>query len=241
MPDNSPIPPGDKEMPLSEHLRELRNRIIIVLAVTLLLMIATYPFSGQLIETVWGHVMPGYARMTVYDPLELIKVKITVSFIAAVTIGFPLLVYESFKFAAPGLYPNEQRFLKVIFPFSLALFLAGTMIAYFLTLPIFFSIVLGAGASTASPDLSLGQTFSIVTNFMVGFGIVFQVPLVMFMSIKMGLVKRQTLANGRIGIYGLLAAFAMLLSPDPTMLSQLMVGAILVILFEMSLFLTRFI
>jgi sec-independent protein translocase protein TatC len=235
------LPPGDREMSLSEHLRELRDRLVIVLAVTIVLMIAVFPFSAGLADAVIAHAVPSYVRITTYEPLELFKVRINVCFIAAIAIGFPLLVYEAFRFAAPGLYPKEKSFLRVVFPFSLGLFLAGALLAYFVTIPLFFGLVIGHGAGVATPDLSVGQTLGIVTNFVVGLGAVFQVPLVILMAIKMRLVRRQTLASGRIGVYGLLFAFAMFVSPDPTFFSQLIVLAILAALFELSLLLARFV
>ena len=179
--------------------------------------------------------------MTVYVPLELIKVKVLLSFVAALTLGFPMLVYQAFMFMAPGLYAHEKKFLTAVLPFSIILFIAGALVAYFVTLPLFFGYILGAGAHVASPDMSMGQTFSIVTNFIAGFGIVFQVPLIILMAIKMGIVKRETLVSGRVAVYGILVAFAMIISPDPTMLSQLMVGIMLAALFEFSLLVARFI
>ena len=235
------MPPDDREMSLGEHLRELRDRLLIVLAVTLVLMIVIFPFSAYLVETVIVHVVPAYVKITTYNPLELFKVRIMVCFIGAVCVGFPLLVYEAFRFMAPGLYPGERRFLKVVFPFSLTLFIAGAFIAYFVTLPLFFGIVIGYGASVATPNLSIGETFGIVTNLMLGFGVVFQVPLIIMLAIRMHIVRRETLAKGRIGVYGLLFAFAMFISPDPTMFSQLVVLAVLCVLFELGLFLSRFI
>lgn len=235
------LPPQDKELPLSEHLRELRDRVVIVLAATIFIMAVTFPFSSALMDIVLKHVVPASASLTVYGPMELFKVRVTVSFLVAVAVGFPLLVYEAFRFAAPGLYPKEKRFVYVVFPFSLALFILGALVAYFITMPLFFSIVLGYGSAVASPELSIGQTFTIVTNFVLGFGIVFQVPLVVLMAIKMGLVRRKTLVDSRLLVYGFLIGFAVLISPDPTMLSQLIVGVILAALFELSLFLARFI
>jgi sec-independent protein translocase protein TatC len=235
------LPPDDKEMSLGEHLRELRNRLVIVIGVTLVLMTITFPFSGSLVDAVIAHVVPSYVKITTYAPLELIKTRITICFIVAVCVGFPLLVYEAFRFAAPGLYPAERHFLKVVFPFSLALFIAGAAIAFLVTLPLFFGIVIGNGADVATPNLSLGETFGIVTNFMLGFGVVFQVPLVIMLAVRMRLVRRETLVKGRIGVYGLLFAFAMFISPDPTFFSQLIVLAILAVLFEVGLFLSKFI
>jgi sec-independent protein translocase protein TatC len=240
MPETS-LPPLDKEQPLSEHLRELRDRVVIVLAVTLALMAIAFPFSPQLVDTVLQHVVPASAKLTVYEPLELFKVRVIVSFLAAVTIGFPLLVYEAFRFAAPGLYQHEKRFVMAVFPFSLALFVLGAALAYFVTMPLFFNLLFNYEGSLASPELSIGQTFTIVTNFMLGFGVVFQVPLIVVLAVKMGLVKRKTLVDGRLAVYGLLVGFAVFISPDPTMLSQLIVGVILILLFELSLFLARFI
>jgi sec-independent protein translocase protein TatC len=235
------LPPNDMERPLSEHLRELRDRVVIVLAVTAFFMAVTFPFSNALVDMVLKHVVPSSALLTAYDPLELIKVRLTVCFLVAIAIGFPLLVYEAFRFASPGLYPKEKRFVYVVFPFSFALFVLGALVAYFVTMPLFFNVVLGYGSAVVVPELSIGQTFTIVTNFMLGFGIVFQVPLVVLMAIRMGLVKRKTLADSRLVIYASLVGFAVLISPDPTMLSQLIVGVILVLLFEISLLLARFI
>jgi sec-independent protein translocase protein TatC len=239
MPGTS-LPPHDKELPLSEHLRELRDRLALVLAVTIVLTAVTFPFSGALVDLVVKHVVPPTAILKVYEPLELFKVRIVVSFLAAVTIGFPLLVYEVFRFTAPGLYRHEKRFVMAIFPLSLALFVAGAALAYFFTMPLFFSLVFGYEGSVVSQELSIGQTFGIVTNFMLGFGVVFQVPLVIVMAIRMGIIKRKTLADGRFVAYGLLVGLAVFIAPDPTMLSQLIVGAVLIVLFELSLLLARF-
>lgn len=233
------LPPGDREMSLSEHLRELRNRLIIVIAVTLILMLAIFPFAASLVDAVLGHAIPDYVKITTYAPLEMFKARVTMCFIGAVAIGFPLLVYEAFRFASPGLYPHEKRFLYMVFPFSLLLFVAGGLIAYFVTLPLFFSIIIGQGADVATPALSVGETFSILTNFVLGFGLVFQLPLIILLAIKMKLVKRETLAKGRLAVYGLLFGVAMFFSPDPTLFSQLIVLAVLAVLFELSMVLAR--
>ena len=235
------LPPHDREMPLSEHLRELRDRVVIVLAVTLVLMAATFPFSPRIVDAILAHIVPASAKLIAYEPLELFKVRIIASFLVAVTVGFPLLVYEAFCFAAPGLYGHEKRFIYAVFPFSLLLFVVGAALAYFVTMPLFFNMVFNYEGSLASHELSVGQTFGIATNFMLGFGIVFQVPLVILLAIRMGLVRRKMLADSRLVVYGLLVGFAVFISPDPTMLSQLIVGVVLIVLFELSLLLSRFI
>ena len=228
-------------MSLSDHLRELRNRMAVVIAVTLVLMVAIFPFAGLIVEDIRDHFAPANVTFIILAPLELWRIKLTICFIGAMAIGFPLLIYESFRFAAPGLYSHEKRFLYLVFPFSLLLFIAGELIAYFVTLPLFFRIVIGYGSGVAAPWLSLGETFNIVTNFMLGFGLVFQLPLIIVLAIKMGLVKRETLIKGRLAVYGLLFGVSVFMSPDPTMFSQVAVLAILAVLFEISLLIARFI
>jgi sec-independent protein translocase protein TatC len=235
------LPPQDKEMPLSEHLRELRDRIVLVLGVTIFLMAITFPFAGTLVDIVLKHVVPAGATLAIYAPMELFEVRIIMSFIVAISVGLPLLVYEAFRFAAPGLYVHEKRFVATILPFSFILFVLGALLAYFIILPLFFNAIYGYEGTLVQSDLSVGQTFTIVTNLMLGFGIVFQEPLIIIMAIKMGLIKRKTLVDSRIMVYGLLVAFAVFITPGPTMLSQLLVGAVLIILFEASLLAARFI
>src|SRR3989304_2728178 len=92
----------------------------------------------------------------------------------------------------------------------------------------------------ATPQVSVIKTILTVVTMVAGFGIVFQFPLLLIFALKMGLLNREFLKRQRIVIYGALFAFALFISPDPTALSELIVVAVLVILFEVSLVIARF-
>ncbi len=154
--------------------------------------------------------------------------------------GIPLLMYELLAFANPGLFPGERRFFLIVVPFSLILFIIGGLLAYFIVLPLLFKYLILFSGDVAVAQLSIRRTFSVVTTMLVGMGLVFQTPLLITLAVKMGLVKYKTLKENRLWIYLGLLAFATFISPDPTAISQLIVASMLVVLFEVSLLIARF-
>ena len=109
--------PGDENVPLLEHITELRSRLIIVVFALGISAAVVYPFSGTLIRYIWNDLLPEGTLMVVYAPLELIITKLTLSFTIAFAVGTPLLMYELLAFAGKGLYPSEKRFFMKIVPF----------------------------------------------------------------------------------------------------------------------------
>ena len=108
-----------KRMPLIEHIIELRNRLVTVVIAFCAVTIAVFPFTNQIIAAIWRHLIPKGVKMVVFEPLELLIVQITMALIIASAVGVPLLIYELFKYASPGLYPHEKRYFFLIFPFSI--------------------------------------------------------------------------------------------------------------------------
>ncbi|WNY24882.1 twin-arginine translocase subunit TatC [Methanolapillus millepedarum] len=230
----------DYEEHVVEHLRELRNRLIICIAALLLGTIIFYPLSGEGIAYLWSRLIPESAIMSVYSPTEYVMTRMKLSVACAIAIFFPLLSYELYKFMYRGLYTNERKFLWRVVPASFILFIFGASIAYFIVLPIFLNYMIFYADQTAVAQVSLSETINTIVTLVLGFGIVFQIPLLMIAAVKMGLVEEKTLRKGRIAVYGLLIGFAFLISPDPTFVSQLIAGVALVVLFEFSLIIMRF-
>ena len=196
-----------------------------------------YPFSGMLIRMIWNDLLPEGTQMTVYAPLELVITKFTLSFMVAFAIGVPLLMYELLAFTGKGLYPEEKRFLVRIVPVSFLLLLMGGAIAYFAIVPLMFKYVIPHSEDLAVAGLSLRRTFSVVTTL----GLMFQFPMLVIAAMKMGIVELGQLKGLRLVVYGALIAFAMFASPDATGVSQLIIVMMLVLLFEFSLVVARFV
>lgn len=230
--------PGDEEMPLVEHVRELRSRMITVAVPITIITLIAFLFSGELLQAIWKQTVP--VPMTIYSPMELIVTKLTLSLMCALFFGIPLMMYEGFMFVGKGLYANEKMFFIKIVPFSFILFTAGGALAYFVAVPLIFEYTILYSGDVALPQVSVIKTIYTIITLILGFGLIFQLPLLLIFAMKTGLLKREDLAGKRKIIYGAFLALALLVSPDPTAISELIVAGVLVILFEFSLVVARF-
>lgn len=230
--------PGDEEMPLVEHIKELRSRMIAVAVPVTIIASAAFLFSGEILQFIWKQLVP--VPMTIYSPMELIITKLALSLIIALFIGIPLLVYEGFMFVGKGLYANERMFFIKIVPLSFILFIAGGALAYLVVVPLLFKYTILYSIDVASPQVSVIKTFYAIITLLLGFGLVFQFPLLLIFAIKMGLLKLENMRGKRKLVYGALLAFAFLVSPDPSALSELIVAGVLVVLFEFSLAIAKY-
>jgi sec-independent protein translocase protein TatC len=230
---------GDTEEPLMAHLFELRDRLAIVLIWLFLGVVIAYPFSAIGLMLIWQEFMNPNVNMTAYSPLEWMLARLQLSLVFALAISVPQFFFQLYRFAGKGLYPNERRFFLKVIPVSFLLFILGSAIGYFLVLPAMFKYILFYSGETATAQLSVQSTLSAVTTILSGFGIVFQLPILVIFAVKMGLVKYQTLKKQRMLIYSAIVAFSLFLSPDPTFIAQIVVMLLLVVLFEFSLVLIR--
>lgn len=226
---------GDGKLPLSVHLAELRNRLAIVIIGLFLALFVAYPSSASALQVVWNNFVPQGIGMSVYSPLEWVFARLKLSLVFAAAVTIPLFLYEMFRFAAKGLYLNEKRFFVKVVPASFLLFLLGCGIAYLLVLPVFFKYIIFYSSDLALAQISVQETISVVTMLVLGFGIVFQLPLLVIFAIKMDIVKHETLKKQRLIVYAALVGFSMFMSPDPTFIAQIFTAIVLVVLFEFSI------
>ena len=231
--------PGDIEEPLVAHLLELRNRLAVVLIWLFLGMIIAFPFSEKGMLLVWKEFISPGLDMAVYSPLEWIFARLKLCLVFALAVSIPQFFYQLYRFAGKGLYPHEKHFFLKVIPASFLLFIFGTAIGYFLVLPVMFKYIFLYSGDMASAQLSVQDTLSAVTTILAGFGVVFQLPLLIVFAVKMGLVKYETLKKQRILVYSAIMAVSLFLSPDPTFIAQILVTLLLAVLFEFSLLLIR--
>ncbi|OKY78042.1 MAG: Sec-independent protein secretion pathway component TatC [Candidatus Methanohalarchaeum thermophilum] len=228
-------PEKDEERPLVEHLIELRKRVGIALAGVVLITIVIFPLSFKLISILVGTVTDP-SNLAIYDPLETILIQINFSLIAGFALGLPLILYEAYKFMEPGLFLNERRFFALLTPTSLFLFTLGASIGFFYVVPTLSDLVLtiGQGASVR-PAISIQRAFNYVISIVAGLGFIFQLPLALLFAIRIELVKLETLKKRRLMVYILFFVVASIVNPDPTFITQTIVAAIFIVLYEFSL------
>lgn len=238
--------------PLLDHLTELRMRLIISIAAIFVAFIACFVFSKQIFDVLIipfveavGKAQAGKDPTLYFAPLEFFFTRVRLSVFAAVVIAFPVIAYEVYKFVAPGLYKRERR---AAMPFVIAmpvLFAAGASLVYFVMMPLVMRFAVGfeaeAGANApANYELltKVSDYLSLITTLILGFGFAFQLPVFLTLLARAGIVTASMLTkNRKIAIVVIFIAAAFLTPPDP--FSQLVLGACILALYEISVISVR--
>ena len=200
-----------------------------------------YPFSNISLRYLLFHnLFPEEMAMFVYSPMEWISVRLLFSFLVAFSVTMPLLLYEIFSFVRPGLYPSERKFcLMVVLP-SLCCYGIGAVFAFYFVLPLIFGYLISYSGNIAQVALSAKKIFSIILYTAVSFGLIFQIPFVMTLAVKLKIVTHSWLRDKRVIIYGLILGIAFFVIADPTGISMIM-ALVSIALFEFGLLITRYI
>ncbi|MFB6219493.1 MAG: twin-arginine translocase subunit TatC [Halobacteriaceae archaeon] len=234
-------PAEDSEMPLTEHIEEMIGRLAAVFAVAAGVAVLVFPLGEEIINFLWYSVLPGtdIAKPHLYSILELKLTELKVASLAGLIVALPVAVYETYQFMRPGLYPHERRYYLAAIPTSLVLALVGVSFAYFIVLPAIFTYFLYYSQDVAQIGFALGRTFNLILVLMGYLALVFQIPLFVMLAMMMGLVTREWLVQRRLLAWGLFAGLSFIFSPDPTGMSPLIIALTMVVLFEGTLYLSK--
>ncbi|WP_373491507.1 twin-arginine translocase subunit TatC [Parasphingorhabdus sp.] len=232
----------DSKAPLIEHLIELRQRLLwSVAALTAAFLVSIFfadEIFGILVQPLTDAFPAGEGKLIYTKLYEAFFVEIKVAMFAAFFLAFPIISNQLWAFVAPGLYAKEK---KAFLPFLIAtpvLFIAGASLAYFIVMPTAFRFFLGfegpVGGLQQEALPAMGDYLSLVMQFILAFGVCFQLPVLLLLLNRAGIVSRQQLKSARR--YMIVGAFALsaILTP-PDVVSQLMLGIPLILLYEVSL------
>ena len=234
--------PDYDNQPFMTHLEELRRRLITCAIAIGIGFVLCYFFSERLFQIL---VMPLKANMPAGDRLiftnlpEMFFTYLKTAFLAGALLVAPMLFYQLWMFIAPGLYQNEKRFAIPFVVCSTFLFVGGSLFGYFVVFPFGFRFFLGFANETIQALPSVKQYFSFAIKLLLAFGVVFELPVVIFFLARMGLVTPELLRRKRK--YAILLTFVMasILTP-PDVVTQLMMAGPLIILYEISIVIAKF-
>lgn len=235
----------EHKAPLLEHLIEFRARLIYSMGFFLFSFAVTYYFAdaiydfliAPLSEAMQGH--PG-RRMIFTGLPEAFVVKVKVALYGALFVAFPMVATQIWRFVAPGLYQHERRAFLSLLVATPLLFVLGASLAYYLVMPMTWKFFLGFESASMTRGLPIilearvSEYLSLVANLVFAFGISFQLPVLLVLLNRARFLSLETLKRSRR--YAIVIAFIMaaVLTP-PDVMSQIVLGIPLVLLYEMSI------
>jgi sec-independent protein translocase protein TatC len=254
---------AEKLMSFSEHLDELRKRLMYCVYALLAAMIVAYLFSeilfvilAQPLIRSWAEAGLGTPRLNFASPIEPFFTYMKISLIAGAFGASPVIFYQLWAFVAPGLYKHEKRYVLPFVATSALLFIGGAAFGYFVVFPFAFRFFLGfaktnmgsmekllGGAVKVSvqqpfdltPMLMMGEYFSLVWKLLLAFGLIFELPVLISFFALVGLVDHRKL--WRFNRYFVIIAFVVgaILTPGPDVISQVLMSVPLIALYNLSI------
>ena len=235
----------------TSHFVELRSRLLNSLIFIFVVFVISYIFAEQ----IYTFLVEPYAnavkddqqpRRLIFTALhETFIVYIKVAFFAAIFLGSPVLLIQIYKFIAPGLYKNEK---KAILPYLIStpiLFLLGGFLVYYLVMPLaikFFLTFETLGSNTSLPiqlEAKVNEYLSLIMRLIFAFGISFQLPILLNLLARIGVVNSDYLRKRRRYVIVIIFAFAAVLTP-PDPITQVGLAIPLLLLYELSIFTVKF-
>jgi sec-independent protein translocase protein TatC len=226
---------SDEKLPFTEHLDELRHRLIIIVIGVGVGFAASYGFSQQILLLL-QRPMP--TQLVFIAPTEAFFVNLKAAFFAALFLTTPLILFQVWKFVAPGLYEHERRYSWPFLIISTVLFGVGGLFAYLVILPLALHFLIAQGGELWRPSITLSNYLSFAMKIILAAGLLFEFPVLMYFLVKIGLVTPEFLIKNRK--YAFLGAFivAAVLTP-PDVFSQVLLAVPLFLLFEVSIFVAK--
>ncbi len=232
----------EAKQPFLSHLEELRDRLIRSFIAIGIAAVGAYVFAEEIFNFLTSPLMaalPENEKMIFTSPTEMIFTYIKISLITGLLISSPFVFYQIWKFIAPGLYQNEKKYIIPFVVISTILFVGGTVFGYLMVLPLGFKVLIGLAPDNVEAAIKVNEYFSISTKMLLGIGIAFEMPIVIFFFTKMGIVNVPFLKKNRK--YAILLAFvaaAIFTPPDPV--TQCIMAGPMILLFEAGIFFAGF-
>jgi sec-independent protein translocase protein TatC len=220
-----------KEMPFTEHLRELRQRLIVCVATVLgIAVLALWP-AQQLIPLITKTYFHGM-KLNAFGPADAVWAIFKFAIYIAIIVGLPVILYQVWMFVVPAIHPKTRKAVYAYISPSIFLAAAGIAFAHFLVLPRVVGALLQITNSIAEPVFGIEATINLVLLLFLAFALIFQTPVIMILLARIGLINSQLLRTNRKYIgFGIMVVGAVL-APDGSPLTMMLLAGPMYVLFE---------
>jgi len=231
---------GDVEMSFLDHIEELRWRIIYSLIGILVFTIIAWIFIDPLVEIVLlKPARDANASLQNLRPFGQLFLYVQVAIIVGIVASLPNIFYQLWKFIAPALKKKERKYILWIVFFSTFCFLAGIAFAYFVMLPLAMKFAAQFGTQEISNEFAIDEYMSIIISVMLAAGVVFELPMVSFFLSKLGILTPKFMRKYRRHAIVIILVLAAILTPGADPVSQVILAVPLVLLYEISIFISK--
>ncbi len=226
-----------EKIPFTEHLEELRKRLIICFTAVGIGFVLSYGFKEKLFQILTRpliRVMQTGDKLIFTGLPEAFFTYLKVAFLSGIILAAPVIFYQFWMFVAPGLYDKEKRLMAPIVFLSTFFFVGGAFFGYFIVFPYGFKFFLGFASEIIRPLPSMREYLGFASKLLLAFGLVFELPLIITFLARLGIVSVSFLKKNRK--YALLLFFvgAAILTP-PDVVTQIMMALPLMVLYEISI------
>jgi sec-independent protein translocase protein TatC len=232
-------PPESQKFPLTAHLDELRRRLWISVLVVTLASVASFGWAGTLID--WlkrpaGETLP---TLAFFSPPEAMLAHLKVAVTAGLLLSLPLLLHELWLFVSPGLTRQERWYGLAFVWWGTGLFFWGAAFAYWILLPLSLRFLLTFGGGQLTPVISISQYLSFTTTVLLVCGMVFELPLAIFLLAKIGVLNAATLRRRWRHALVAMAIAAAVLTPTADIATMVLMLIPMLALYEVSIWAAR--
>ena len=221
-----------RELSLVGHLSELRKRLIIIAVAVIVGTCISYYYVDLLLEI----LLKPAGKLYYMRPTEAFFTYMKVSVVGGLVIAAPIILHQIWLFVKPALTVREKQLSNWILPVAIGLFGIGIVFSYFLVLPAAVKFFMGFATDELQPMFSIGQYMDFVLSFVLPFGFIFELPLILIILGYFNLITSRFLKTKRKILILISFIIGAVISPTPDMFSQTMIALPMILLYETSLF-----
>ncbi|MFD1427039.1 sec-independent protein translocase protein TatC [Kroppenstedtia sanguinis] len=226
----------------TEHLGELRNRILVTLATFIIMLIVGFLFAQPMIQFMKEDLLQGSLKETlqlhIFSPGEALAIYMQFAFVVGVTFTLPIALYQAWSFVRPGLTSREQRATLRYIPFAAFLFILGLLFGYCWIFPFLLNFMFKLTSSLgATETYGMYEFFRFMFRIVFPIAVLFEMPVIILFLTRIRVLNPNLLRKGRRFAYLLMVVLAALLTP-PDFVSNILVSIPLILLYEVSIWLS---
>ena len=230
---------GEEVMSLTDHLRELRNRIVVCVAVFVIGFVVFLGFAGTIVDMLTQMGLDSGYQFIYLSPQELMIQHLSVAGVCAVVVTVPTIAYEVYAFMAPGLKKHANLFFIIAMVMGIICFALGVVFAHMISMPFMLKFLYGFNSTDyIQASISIQSYISFILTVYIIFGVVFEMPVISVALTQFGLLNPKWLKQFRsVAIVGIFLVAAIITPPD--IVSQIMVAIPMVMLYQISIILSE--